>query len=71
MTRTRAASQLHPSLGGDEPLHISPEPPPVVEVTLDGACADCGDRISAARLKAIPDAVRCVSCQRTIESQIG
>ena len=37
-------------------------------VTLSGACVDCGDRISGARLKALPDATRCVSCQRQLES---
>ncbi|HKN93676.1 MAG TPA: TraR/DksA C4-type zinc finger protein [Thermoleophilaceae bacterium] len=45
-----------------------PEPPPIVEVTQEGACVDCGDRISAARLKALPEAERCVSCQRELEA---
>jgi hypothetical protein len=69
MTRTRASTQLHPSLDGvvfDRP--VRPEPSPVLEVTLTGACVDCGDRISSARLKALPDATRCVSCQRQLES---
>jgi hypothetical protein len=70
MTRTRATVQLHPSLDGsvlDQPV---PTPaPPVVEVSEEDTCADCGDRISAARLKALPDATRCVSCQRALESQ--
>ena len=26
-------------------------------------CVDCGEPIPAARLKAIPDAIRCVDCQ--------
>ena len=29
-----------------------------------GICVDCGEEISEGRLKARPDAVRCVSCQR-------
>lgn len=29
-----------------------------------GICVDCGEEISEGRLKALPDAVRCVSCQR-------
>src|SRR3954465_10723202 len=65
MTRTRATTQLHPSLDGsalDQP--VPPDDSPVLEVTLSGACGDCGDRISAARLKALPEATRCVSCQR-------
>lgn len=72
MTRTRAAVQLHPSL--DDSTLAKPAPdvrPAVVEVSDEGACVDCGDRISAARLKALPDAERCVSCQRTLESQTG
>jgi phage/conjugal plasmid C-4 type zinc finger TraR family protein len=70
MTRTRAAAQLHPSLDGPGLDHpASSEPPPVVEVTHEGACVDCGDRIPAARLKAVPGAERCVSCQRAIELQ--
>ena len=72
MTRTRATVQLHPSLDGsvlEQPVPTTP--PPIVEVSDEGACADCGDRISAARLKALPDATRCVSCQRALESQSG
>lgn len=70
MTRTRDASKLHPSLDGSA-LDVSDpaEPAPVVEVTHEGACVDCGDRISSARLTALPDAIRCVSCQRKVESQ--
>lgn len=72
MTRTRDASRAHLSLDGST-LEVSPEPEPVpiLEVTHEGACEDCGDRISSARLKALPDAVRCVSCQRQLESQAG
>ena len=72
MTRTRATVQLHPSLDGsvlEQPVPITK--PPIVEVSDEGACADCGDRISAARLKALPDATRCVSCQRALEAQTG
>jgi Prokaryotic dksA/traR C4-type zinc finger len=72
MTRTRATVQLHPSLDGsvlEQPVPTTE--PPIVEVSEEGACADCGDRISAARLKALPDATRCVSCQRAVESQSG
>jgi RNA polymerase-binding transcription factor DksA len=28
-----------------------------------GRCLDCGQPISEGRLRAVPDAVRCVSCQ--------
>ncbi len=31
-------------------------------------CPDCGEEIPAARLAAVPDAVRCVDCQRDRES---
>jgi RNA polymerase-binding transcription factor DksA len=74
MTRTRNATQLHPSMDGSEleaVAELELEPAPVLEVTHEGTCADCGDRISGARLKALPDAVRCVSCQRQLESQTG
>ncbi len=70
MTRTRATTQLHPSLEHvelDRSPHV-PEPPAIVEVTQEGACVDCGDRISTARLKALPAAERCVSCQRELEA---
>jgi hypothetical protein len=72
MTRTRAAVQLHPSLD-DSPLVevVTDVPPTIVEVSDEGACVDCGDRISTGRLKALPDAKRCVSCQRALESQTG
>lgn len=32
-----------------------------------GWCEDCGDRISPKRLSVMPDAVRCVACQREYE----
>ena len=72
MTRTRDASQLHPSLL-DPPLEQPSlhEPPAAVEVSLEGLCGDCGDRIAGGRLKAVPDATRCVSCQREFESRTG
>jgi RNA polymerase-binding transcription factor len=72
MTRTRSAVQLHPSMDdAPVPETVVDAPPAVVEVSDEGVCADCGDRISAARLKAVPDAKRCVSCQRALESQTG
>ena len=72
MTRTRSSVRLHPSL--DDVVLAEPipdAPPAIVEVSAEGTCVDCGDRISAARLKALPDAKRCVSCQRALESQTG
>ena len=36
----------------------------------DGAVIIRGDRISAARLKTLPEAVRCVSCQREFEERV-
>jgi RNA polymerase-binding transcription factor DksA len=41
----------------------------MLEVAIAGICVDCGDRISAARLKALPEAERCVSCQRELEAR--
>ncbi len=34
-----------------------------------GACADCGAEIPAARLRAAPEALRCVACQARTEAQ--
>jgi RNA polymerase-binding transcription factor DksA len=36
-----------------------------VEDGTFGRCVDCGGLIGAERLAALPDAVRCVDCQRT------
>jgi DnaK suppressor protein len=33
-----------------------------------GSCLDCGDDIAAARLRALPFAVRCKTCEETSES---
>jgi RNA polymerase-binding transcription factor DksA len=74
MTRTRDAARLHPSLDDvvlDQADSLPASSSPEVEVTLEGTCTNCGDRISAARLKAIPDAVRCVSCQRAFEAGLS
>ena len=32
-----------------------------------GECRDCGERITAARLRALPFAIRCISCQEEHE----
>ncbi len=32
-----------------------------------GTCADCGREIPPERLEAVPEAVRCVECQRLLE----
>jgi RNA polymerase-binding transcription factor DksA len=34
-----------------------------------GTCRDCGQEIPPARLEAVPEAVRCVGCQRRFESR--
>jgi RNA polymerase-binding transcription factor DksA len=34
-----------------------------------GTCLDCAGAIAAARLRAIPTAIRCTGCQRLYESQ--
>ena len=35
-----------------------------IEAGTYGVCVDCGAEIPEGRLRALPDAVRCVSCQR-------
>lgn len=68
MTRTRPAASAR--LAAEESsLDQSTATTPPLEVSAVGTCADCGDRISAARLKTLPDAVRCVSCQREFEER--
>jgi hypothetical protein len=47
----------------EEPPPAPPEPGP------SGICMDCGGDIPAARLKAIPSAIRCTGCQLLYESQ--
>lgn len=41
------------------------------EAGLKGICKECGDPIEPARLKAKPNAVRCVLCQEEHESKQG
>jgi Prokaryotic dksA/traR C4-type zinc finger len=78
MTRTPPVPPLHPDFpASGVPLQLEPlaetvpasERKPLLEVSLEGVCADCGDRISAARLKALPEAERCVACQRELEAR--
>jgi DnaK suppressor protein len=40
-----------------------------VEAETYGECAECGTEIPAARLKALPFALKCVDCQEREESQ--
>ena len=32
-------------------------------------CADCGDRIEAERIKAVPTATRCIECENFFQHQ--
>jgi len=53
-----------------DPLTVAPEPlPPVEEPALGSTCSSCGGVIPAARLKALPDAARCVGCQLDFEAR--
>jgi RNA polymerase-binding transcription factor DksA len=36
-----------------------------------GECQDCGGRIAAARLRAVPFATRCRTCQESLEQRSG
>ena len=78
MTRTPTVPPLHPDFPASAvPLKLepsaepvrAPDSEPVLEVALAGICVGCGDRISAARLKALPEAERCVTCQRELEAR--
>jgi len=42
-----------------------------LEAGVYGECAECGTEIAAARLKALPFATLCVSCQEREESEQG
>jgi hypothetical protein len=68
LRRTRFGT--HAGVGLQDPLEVAPEPlPPVEEPPVTGTCSSCGGGIPAARLKALPDATRCVSCQLQFEQQ--
>lgn len=41
----------------------------VAETPGRRVCADCGGDIPAARLVAVPDAIRCVNCQNIMEAR--
>jgi DnaK suppressor protein len=40
-----------------------------LELGTYGTCVDCGREIPAGRLKAVPEAVRCLDCQRSFEAR--
>jgi RNA polymerase-binding transcription factor len=40
-----------------------------LEVGTYGTCVDCGREIPAGRLRAVPEAVRCLECQRSFEAR--
>jgi RNA polymerase-binding protein DksA len=42
-----------------------------IEAGEYGRCADCGQAIPAARLQALPFALRCLSCQERFEDEAG
>jgi DnaK suppressor protein len=37
----------------------------------NGYCMDCGEKISEERLKAMPNAIRCIKCQQIHEANRG
>jgi len=49
-----STSHPAPGLKGAGPGHIK-------------ACCDCGEKIEKARLKAMPNAIRCIGCQNKKE----
>ncbi|MGZ4202575.1 MAG: TraR/DksA C4-type zinc finger protein [Thermoleophilaceae bacterium] len=56
--------------GLQDPLQVTPQAlPPVDEQLAAANCTNCGGSIPAGRLKALPDAVRCVGCQLEFEAQ--
>jgi RNA polymerase-binding transcription factor DksA len=40
-----------------------------LELGTYGTCVECGAEIPAERLKAVPEAVRCLDCQRAFEAR--
>ena len=42
-----------------------------VDTGTYGVCTDCGEKIPAARLRAKPEAIRCVECQIFCERSLG
>ena len=42
-----------------------------VDTGTYGVCTDCGEKIPAARLRAKPEAIRCVECQIVYERSLG
>ncbi len=34
-----------------------------------GRCVDCGNQIPDERLRAVPEAIRCIDCQRRLEAR--
>ena len=42
-----------------------------VDTGTYGICTECGDKIPAARLRAKPEAIRCIQCQDVYERSRG
>jgi hypothetical protein len=48
---------------------LDPEPPlPPPRPQQSGTCGDCARAIGVARLRVVPDALRCIDCQRAFEA---
>ena len=52
----------------DIALTCRPRPGTRPDTNTGGLCIDCHKPIPAARIRACPDAVRCVTCQAKVES---
>jgi RNA polymerase-binding transcription factor DksA len=66
--RTRVALR-HQALDASTAQAVEEPPPAPQERSTVPICMDCGGAIQAARLRAIPTAIRCTGCQLLYESQ--
>ena len=68
MRRTRVALRYQ-ALDASPAQAVEEPPPAPAEQSPALICIDCGGAIPAARLRAIPTAIRCTGCQLLYESQ--
>jgi len=68
LRRTRVALRYQ-ALDASAAQVVEEPPPAPPEQSPAPICMDCGGAIPAARLRAIPSAIRCTGCQLLYESQ--
>ena len=68
MDKAQAASEVYEDAAFKTHFARRLKPSPILAIIRN--CEDCGNPIPAARIKANPEAIRCIGCQTIFERSV-